>query len=104
MDLNRGERDWYRVKIDIDPPLDGTPQASFDDGATWEDGAADPDVDGAWRWLLAGPAFNATAPDVDMNAGDTTATITAEVVPQFRIKDNPVVDIEVAPDPVYLVG
>lgn len=99
MKLNRAERDYYRVSITVDPPLTGTWQASFDDGTTWIDGTT---VDDDLVWLIAGPDFDAVAEGLDPD--DTQATITGEVVPLFRLKDDPVLDVEKARGAIRLWG
>lgn len=101
MQLQRTERDYYVLSIEeitTEPtPLTGTWEASFDHGDNWHEGTF---TDGLWSWLLAGPDFNAAS--VGMTDPPTVATITGKVTPLLRIKDNPVLDVQKAPDPITL--
>lgn len=114
MKLHRSERDYYVVTATTDPPLTGTWEASFDQGATWIPGTLAHSDDG-WRdsrgqvitdatgavitdapsWLVAGPDFDAIG--VGQSFTDTDAIIDATVVPLLRIADNPVLDVERGP-------
>lgn len=102
MILHRDERVYYSMTIAVDPPRTGsTWQASFDDGATWKDGTnTSGDV---WAWLVAGPGFAALAPDLGLNPDDTQAVISESLTVQFRVKDAPELDVEVAPTQITLV-
>lgn len=93
MRLHREERDYYVVEITATPPVSGTWQASFDDGATWVDGSSTPD---GWAWLVAGPDF-ADDPDGMDPELDTDATISQTMMPLLRVKDDPVLDVEAGP-------
>lgn len=93
MKLNRAERDYYVVTITTTPELDGTWEASFDDGATWIAGTNTSGDD--WAWLVAGPDFD-DDPD-GLNPADTQATIAEATVPLLRVADDPVLDIERGP-------
>lgn len=89
MQLNCMERDYYTVDITVDPPLAGSWEASFDEGATWVPGTLTTE---GWSWLVAGPTFDAAALGMDPN--DTQATISAPgVTPLLRLQDNPIVSV-----------
>lgn len=90
MNLNRKERDWYRLDIMTNPPQVGTWQGSFDEGFTWVDGTQS--VEGLWCWLLAGPEFDASS--VGLDPSDTDAVIIESVTSLLRIKEDPVLNIE----------
>jgi hypothetical protein len=101
MQLQRTERDYYVLsitEITTEPePVTGTWEASFDNGANWYPGSLN---EGQWSWLLAGPDFDAAS--VGMDDPPTIFTITKKVTPLLRIKDNPVLDVQKAPDPITL--
>src|ERR1041385_7663483 len=91
--LKRWERDFYTLTIVLGPPLEGTWQASFDNGANWVNGTQ---VGDDWSWLIAGPTYDAAA--VGENPADTQATITDFItVPLLRIASGLVLDGEFAP-------
>jgi len=87
--LNRAGRGEYSLSIDLNPPIAGTWQASFDGGVTWIDGVPS---SGVWSWLVAGPDFDAE--DVGMDPAATKAVISSSVIPLLRIANNPILDVE----------
>lgn len=94
MKLNRTERDYYAIQMTTTPPLDGTLEASFDEGKTWVAGVLDSEA--VWTtWLVAGPNYDASAHGQD--PADTQAVITKNTVPIIRLKDNPVLLVENGP-------
>lgn len=95
MRLNREERDYYVLDITTAPALSGTWQAAFVADPTPDDWFDGTQTDDGWAWLVAGPDFS--APDVDMNPDDTVAVIPRTLRPLVRLKDDPVLDVKVAP-------
>jgi hypothetical protein len=96
MKLHRAERDNYVLTIVTDPPLEGTWEASFDGGNTWHDG--DP-ASGTWTWLVAGPDFELPG---DPGWTDEGVQLTHSVKPLLRVKDNPILDVQEAPETITL--
>ena len=90
MDLPRNGRDYYAPTIATNPEIEGTRQASFDNGETWKDGTQ---IDTKWVWLVAGPGFDPTKFDPELDPDDTKATITEATIPLLRILADPVVYI-----------
>lgn len=76
MILHRSSREYYGLEIVTDPPVDAW-SASFDGEQTFVNGTL---IDGAWRWLVAGP-----------EAPDTTdaVVLTDDVLPILRALDSP---------------
>jgi hypothetical protein len=99
MNLQRTARDYYVVSIETAPALSGTWQASFDRGATWHDGIL---ADDQWSWLVAGPLFDAAS--VGMDDAPTVATLVEKTTVLLRIKDDPVLSVQRAPERITLWG
>lgn len=89
MRLDPHGREHYQLQITTAPQLDAW-EASFDGGDTWIPGEPVPDVDNAWRWLIAGHLAD---------PGDAVAVISGNVQPLIRAVDNPEIVVRRIPVP-----
>ena len=99
MELNRVGKEYYTLElaateIDGTPVVNPTYAASFDEGATWENGTKD-SATGWWQWLVAGPLAD-PAGAVAVIAGPWCNPIVRLVDnPEVVARDMPVINVKV---------
>jgi hypothetical protein len=72
MRLSQFGRQVYAVAVTLTPAATGTWTASFDGGATWEEGVDQ--QDGSYGWLVAGASNTGGTPVFQFGANSNTVT------------------------------